>query len=102
MKQFGTRKLCYAGILCAVAVVGSFFYIPVFGSKCVPVQHMVNILCAVLLATVLRRGCCILRKLNPKSSGYRQFDGIPRQYVWGVALRTDVLENEKHSIDAAG
>ena len=49
MKQFGTRKLCYAGILCAVAVVGSFFYIPVFGSKCVPVQHMVNILCAVLL-----------------------------------------------------
>ena len=37
MKQFGTRKLCYAGILCAVAVVGSFFYIPVFGSKCVPV-----------------------------------------------------------------
>ena len=49
MKQFGTRKLCYAGILCAVAVVGSFFYIPVFGSKCVPVQHMVNFLCAVLL-----------------------------------------------------
>ena len=49
MKQCGTRKLCYAGILCAVAVVGSFFYIPVFGSKCVPVQHMVNILCAVLL-----------------------------------------------------
>ena len=52
--------------------------------------------------TVLWRGCCILRKLNPKSSGYRQFDGVPRQYVWGVALRTDVLENEKHSIDAAG
>ena len=49
MKQFGTRKLCYAGILCAVAVVGSFFYIPVFGSKCVPVQHMVNILAAVVL-----------------------------------------------------
>ena len=49
MKQFGTRKLCYAGILCAVAVVGSFFYIPVFGSKCVPVQHMVNVLGAVLL-----------------------------------------------------
>ena len=100
MKQFGTRKLCYAGILCAVAVVGSFFYIPVFGSKCVPVQHMVNILCAVLLGPFY--GVGILRKLNPKSSGYRQFDGVPRQYVWGVALRTDVLENEKHSIDAAG
>ncbi len=38
-----------AGILCAAAVVGSLFSVPVFGSKCAPVQHMVNILCAILL-----------------------------------------------------
>ena len=38
-----------AGVLCAVAVVGSMFSFPVFGSKCAPVQHMVNVLCAVLL-----------------------------------------------------
>jgi len=44
-----TLKLCIAGILCAVAVVGSMFGFPVFGSKCAPVQHMVNILCAVTL-----------------------------------------------------
>lgn len=48
---------------------------------------------------VLRRGCCILRKLNPKSSGYRQFDGVPRQYVWGVALRACLLENKKYPSD---
>ena len=36
-------------MLCAVAVVGSMFSFPVFGSKCAPVQHMVNVLCAVLL-----------------------------------------------------
>ena len=29
--------------------MGSFFSVPVFGSKCAPVQHIVNILCAVLL-----------------------------------------------------
>jgi len=44
-----TKKLCVAGILVAAAVVGSLFSFPVFGSKCTPVQHMVNILCAVLL-----------------------------------------------------
>lgn len=44
-----TKKLTLAGVLCAVAVVGSMFSFPVFGSKCAPVQHMVNILCAVLL-----------------------------------------------------
>lgn len=49
MKNNQTEKLCIAGILCAVAVVGSLFSFPVFGSKCAPVQHMVNILCAVTL-----------------------------------------------------
>lgn len=49
MKRTNTRKLAIAGVFCAVAVVGSLFSFPVFGSKCSPVQHMVNILCAVLL-----------------------------------------------------
>lgn len=49
MKRTNTKKLAIAGIFCAVAVVGSLFSFPVFGSKCSPVQHMVNILCAVLL-----------------------------------------------------
>jgi len=49
MKKTNTKKLAIAGIFCAVAVVGSLFSFPVFGSKCSPVQHMVNILCAVLL-----------------------------------------------------
>ena len=49
MKSNSTKKLAIAGILVAVAVVGSTFSFPVFGSKCAPVQHMVNVLCAVFL-----------------------------------------------------
>ena len=49
MKAVSTKKLALAGMLCALAVVGSVFSFPIFGSKCAPVQHMVNILCAVLL-----------------------------------------------------
>ena len=49
MPKTNTKKLAIAGVFCAVAVVGSLFSFPVFGSKCSPVQHMVNILCAVLL-----------------------------------------------------
>ena len=49
MTKTNTKKLAIAGVFCAVAVVGSMFSFPVFGSKCSPVQHMVNILCAVLL-----------------------------------------------------
>ena len=49
MKNNSTKKLAIAALLAAVAVVGSTFSVPVFGSRCAPVQHMVNILCAVLL-----------------------------------------------------
>ena len=49
MNHSYVKKLALAGMLCAVAVVGSMFSFPVFGSKCAPVQHMVNILCAVFL-----------------------------------------------------
>ena len=49
MKEKNIRKLTIAGVLVAVAVVGSLFSIPVFGAKCSPVQHMVNVLGAVLL-----------------------------------------------------
>ncbi|WP_295865377.1 energy coupling factor transporter S component ThiW [uncultured Oscillibacter sp.] len=50
MKQNNTvKKLAAAGLLCAVAVVGSLFSFPVLGSKCAPVQHMVNVICAVFL-----------------------------------------------------
>lgn len=50
MKQNDTvKKLAMAGVLTAVAVVGSLLSFPIFGSKCAPVQHMVNILAAVVL-----------------------------------------------------
>lgn len=44
-----TQKLCLAAVLSAVAVAGSLLSFPIAGSKCAPVQHMVNILCAVFL-----------------------------------------------------
>ena len=51
MKKNSIRKLTIAGVLVAVAVVGSLFSIPVLGAKCSPVQHMVNVLGAVLLGS---------------------------------------------------
>ena len=45
----GTKKLTLAAVLTAIAVVGSLLSFPVLGSRCAPVQHMVNVFCAVLL-----------------------------------------------------
>ena len=50
MRSNSTKKLAIAAIFVALAVVGSAFVsFPVFGSKCSPTQHMVNVLCAVFL-----------------------------------------------------
>ena len=48
-QSVNTKKLALTAIFAAVAVVGSMFSFPVFGSKCAPVQHLVNVLCAVFL-----------------------------------------------------
>lgn len=43
------KKLTLSGLFCALAIIGSFISFPVFGSKCAPVQHMVNVMAAVIL-----------------------------------------------------
>lgn len=49
MKNTNTKKLAIASLFCAIAVVGSLYSFPIFGSKCAPIQHVINVLSAVLL-----------------------------------------------------
>ena len=63
MKKLNVRKMTLAALLCAIAVVGSMFSFPVAGSKCAPVQHMVNVLCAVLLGPWYGVGVAFLASL---------------------------------------
>lgn len=63
MKKTNVTKLTVASLLCAVAIVGSLFSFPVLGSKCAPVQHMVNIICAVLLGPAYGVGVAFVASL---------------------------------------
>lgn len=49
MKKTNVKKLTITAGFVAIAVIGSLFSVPVFGSKCAPIQHLVNVLSAVLL-----------------------------------------------------
>lgn len=49
MKTTNVKKLTLTAVFAAIAVVGSLFSVPVLGSKCAPIQHLINILCAVFL-----------------------------------------------------
>lgn len=49
MRQKTLRKLVTSGMMVALIIILSGFYIPVGASKCFPVQHLMNVLAAVLL-----------------------------------------------------
>lgn len=61
--QTAVKKLAIASLLTAVAVVGSLFSFPILGSRCSPVQHMVNILCAVFLGPWYGVACAFAASL---------------------------------------
>lgn len=49
MKKINVKKMILTAIFAAIAVIGSMFSVPVAGSKCAPVQHLINVLCAIFL-----------------------------------------------------
>lgn len=81
MKKTNVRKLAVASVFCAVAVVGSTFSFPVFGSKCAPVQHMVNILCAVLLGPGYGVGAAFVASLLRNLLGLGSLMAFPGSMV---------------------
>ena len=94
MKKNSIRKLTIAGVLVAVAVVGSLFSIPVLGAKCSPVQHMVNVLGAVLLGPWYALGmgfaAALIRNALLCGLAYKACPKLPVAYV-GEVFGTGIL-----------
>ena len=82
-----TQKLASAGLLTALAVAGSLLSVPVAGSRCAPVQHMVNILAAVTLGPWWGIGDCIRGESSEKPYGPWKPDGIPGEHGRGSSVR---------------
>lgn len=63
MKDIYIKKLTIAGLCTALAVSGSFLSFPLFGAKCAPVQHVVNVVLAVVLGPWWALGSAFLASL---------------------------------------
>ena len=99
MKNLSVKKLALAGMLCALAVVGSVFSFPIFGSKCAPVQHMVNILCAVLLGPYWGLGVAFVASLLRNLLGLGSLLAFPGGMCG--ALLCGLAYRRTHSLPAA-
>ena len=81
MKHTRIQKLTLAGLFCAIAVVGSMFSFPMFGSKCAPIQHMINVLCAVLLGPYYGIGVAFAASLIRNLTGLGSLMAFPGSMV---------------------
>ena len=89
MKHYSAKKLALAGMFCAVAVVGSVFSFPVFGSKCAPVQHMVNILGYV--------GAGGLGLIMNEKIGWREYDSLGMILIV-LFITVMIIEGVSHAL----
>lgn len=71
------KKLTLTAVFTAIAVVGSMFAFPVFGAKCAPVQHLVNILCAIFLGPWYGLAAAFLSSLIRNLLGLGTFLAFP-------------------------
>jgi len=81
MKHNTIYRLSLAGLLTALAVVGSFISIPIGGSKCAPVQHMVNIFGAVLLGPFWNVGIAFTASLLRNLLGLGSLMAFPGSMI---------------------
>lgn len=99
MKKTNIKKLTLASMLCAVAVVGSLFSFPVFGSKCAPVQHMVNILGAVLLGPGYAFGAAFVSSLIRNLLGLGSLMAFPGS-MFGALIAGIAYHKTRHIFSA--
>lgn len=76
-KSIYVKKLVLTAMFAAFAVAGSTFSIPVAGSKCAPVQHFINICCAVLVGPWWGLGCAFVTSLIRNITGLGSYLAFP-------------------------
>lgn len=96
-----TKKLTLAAMLAAIGILtGSVIYIPVGAAKCFPVQHAVNVICAVLLGPgyALLTSFCISLTRNLLGTG--SLMAFPGSMV-GALVAALIYKRTKNTLGAA-
>ncbi len=102
MKKISVKKLALAGMLCALCVVGSVFSFPMFGSKCAPIQHMVNVTCAVLLGPWWGVGVAFVASLLRNLLGLGSLMAFPGSMFGALLCGLVYMEDQKHPCHHGG
>lgn len=93
------KKITYSAIFIAIGVVCSPFNIPLGFAKCFPVQHLINVICAILLGPIYAVSCAFAISFLRNIMGMGTLLAFPGSMIG--ALLSGVLYKKTNKISLA-
>ena len=93
------KKITYSAIFIAIGVVCSPFNIPLGFAKCFPVQHLINVICAILLGPIYAVSCAFAISFLRNIMGMGTLLAFPGSMIG--ALLSGILYKKTNKISLA-
>ena len=93
------KKITYSAIFIAIGVVCSPFNIPLGFAKCFPVQHLINVICAIILGPIYAVSCAFAISFLRNIMGMGTLLAFPGSMIG--ALLSGVLYKKTNKISLA-
>ena len=93
------KKITYSAIFIAIGVVCSPFNIPLRFAKCFPVQHLINVICAIILGPIYAVSCAFAISFLRNIMGMGTLLAFPGSMIG--ALLSGVLYKKTNKISLA-
>lgn len=95
-------RLSTSGILIALGVVLSAFYIPIGGAKCFPVQHLINVISAVLLGPFYAVANAFIISLIRNMTGLGSLLAFPGSMIGALLAGLAYQKFKNHRLACVG
>ena len=93
------KKINYSAIFIAIGVVCSPFNIPLGFAKCFPVQHLINVICAIILGPIYAVSCAFAISFLRNIMGMGTLLAFPGSMIG--ALLSGILYKKTNKISLA-
>ena len=93
------KKITYSAIFIAIGVVCSPFNIPLGFAKCFPVQHLINVICAIILGPIYTVSCAFAISFLRNIMGMGTLLAFPGSMIG--ALLSGILYKKTNKISLA-
>ncbi len=102
LREKPTLRLSLSGVLIALGVVLSAFHIPVGAAKCFPIQHLINVLSAVLLGPGYALMNAILISVIRNMSGLGSLLAFPGSMIGALLAGLAYRKWQSHRMACLG